>query len=905
MSSSVINTYPNQTSSGIQNPTKDSACDASICISTRSASVHSQYSAASNETLIDDYVNHHHTGSSGGVGPQRKRLKTSIGQPQNNHSGAATARGAYGSRNIKKLTNSGVASKAAIKIEANTSDNVDTQHAGGLHELGSGGAKEMLDDSSGVEDNSLQGTEEDPLVRQFCIRMKSTLTKRGCQHFKSSGYRVVHVVAHLRSYQSNDHGHLMDPLDEPAGAALPTTGSTKQAKRRGPKSCSSSSANNKQDAATSNKQESIGKNNDNDIAELQTNPSERLSKPKIIGMVAVAIALPPPSINELRLDSDTFVLRLSLDLKITHIEPRITELLHYPVELIAGRSLYSLIHPADAYQVQKCHKDLLTKGQMMSGYYRLLARDGGYIWIQTCATLICNNNNLSGQVAPMILPQSPSSTVGGIPMTPLSAGPERQQMVTPKLPGYLAPTILSGSNSNSNTKLLQSPGMSSHISSNYDNLDQDQCVIFVNYMITNVIESEEMIDICQSQDFSPLNQPFAGITNSSSHTLYNSPSSSCSSPCISSLKSANNNNNNNNSNTPSYVQSTTPISANMTPPSHRRQAISHNERSKDNKSNNRRQTSSKVAKSSSSVAYIGEPSDENGQSGTYNKLVSIPISDNNNSDNQQRQLEVGDEIPSESNGMYGSYHHHYSAPGSVNLALNNNKIQATGVSDNHWLSTSNQQHRAATSGLDGTSAAAAAAATTMVYGSSQGSDHYSVTAAMDRSSIYKAAFGLNVSAVAGTGVAATANYGTSASSHHHHHHNQHQPAAVYASSTGQVAAYGSATSAAPAAVCNTWDNAAAVAAVAAASNLTGHHHHHHHVAGNPYAHLEPHHHHHLHHNPSHNHHHQAAAAAAAAAAHSLSTTNPHNHHHTAASHHHQTSAGNYYNYYGYYGNKFI
>lgn len=39
---------------------------------------------------------------------------------------------------------------------------------------------------------------DDTLERQFCIRMKSTLTKRGCQHFKSNGYRVVHVVAHLR-----------------------------------------------------------------------------------------------------------------------------------------------------------------------------------------------------------------------------------------------------------------------------------------------------------------------------------------------------------------------------------------------------------------------------------------------------------------------------------------------------------------------------------------------------------------------------------------------------------------------------------------------------------------------------------------------------------------------------------
>lgn len=39
---------------------------------------------------------------------------------------------------------------------------------------------------------------DDTLERQFCFRMKSTLTKRGCQHFKSNGYRVVHVVAHLR-----------------------------------------------------------------------------------------------------------------------------------------------------------------------------------------------------------------------------------------------------------------------------------------------------------------------------------------------------------------------------------------------------------------------------------------------------------------------------------------------------------------------------------------------------------------------------------------------------------------------------------------------------------------------------------------------------------------------------------
>lgn len=96
----------------------------------------------------------------------------------------------------------------------------------------------------------------DTMERQFCIRMKSTLTKRGCQHFKSSGYRVVHIIAHLRP---------------------------------------------------------------------ETHPQQRRdpnAPTKIIGMVAVAIALPPPSINELRLESDMFVTRLSLDFRIAHCEPR-------------------------------------------------------------------------------------------------------------------------------------------------------------------------------------------------------------------------------------------------------------------------------------------------------------------------------------------------------------------------------------------------------------------------------------------------------------------------------------------------------------------------------------------------------------------------------------------------------
>lgn len=48
----------------------------------------------------------------------------------------------------------------------------------------------------------------------------------------------------------------------------------------------------------------------------------RKAPPPLLGMVAMAIALPPPSVHEIRLETDMFVTRLSFDFKIIHCEPR-------------------------------------------------------------------------------------------------------------------------------------------------------------------------------------------------------------------------------------------------------------------------------------------------------------------------------------------------------------------------------------------------------------------------------------------------------------------------------------------------------------------------------------------------------------------------------------------------------
>ncbi|XP_061392028.1 protein trachealess isoform X1 [Musca vetustissima] len=164
--------------------------------------------------------------------------------------------------------------------------------------------------------------------RSFCVRMKSTLTKRGC-HFKSSGYRVVLLLCKLRPQYTFSH--------------------------------------------------------------------TRKSQPPLLGMVALAIALPPPSVHEIRLECDMFVTRLNFDFRIAHCEPRISDLLDYSPEEMVGKSMYALCHAEDANRMRKHHTDLIEKGQVLTGYYRLMNKSGGYTWMQSCATVVCNSKNAEEQ----------------------------------------------------------------------------------------------------------------------------------------------------------------------------------------------------------------------------------------------------------------------------------------------------------------------------------------------------------------------------------------------------------------------------------------------------------------------------------------------------------------------------
>ncbi|XP_015590968.1 protein trachealess isoform X2 [Cephus cinctus] len=164
--------------------------------------------------------------------------------------------------------------------------------------------------------------------RAFCVRMKSTLTKRGC-HFKSSGYRVVLLLCRLRPQYTFSH--------------------------------------------------------------------TRKSAPPLMGMVGLAIALPPPSVHEIRLETDMFVTRINFDFRIAHCEPKVSDLLDYTADELTGKNLYALCHGEDANRLRKSHVDLIHKGQVLTHYYRMMNKSGGYTWLQTCATVVCNSKNAEEQ----------------------------------------------------------------------------------------------------------------------------------------------------------------------------------------------------------------------------------------------------------------------------------------------------------------------------------------------------------------------------------------------------------------------------------------------------------------------------------------------------------------------------
>ncbi|XP_041107674.1 endothelial PAS domain-containing protein 1-like isoform X2 [Polyodon spathula] len=120
-------------------------------------------------------------------------------------------------------------------------------------------------------------------------------------------------------------------------------------------------------------------------------------EPPLTCVVMICEPIPHPSNIDMPLDSKTFLSRHTMDLKFTYCDERITELMGYCPEELLGRSVYEFYHALDSDSMTKSHQNLCTKGQAVSSQYRMLAKHGGYVWLETQGTVIYNTRNSQPQ----------------------------------------------------------------------------------------------------------------------------------------------------------------------------------------------------------------------------------------------------------------------------------------------------------------------------------------------------------------------------------------------------------------------------------------------------------------------------------------------------------------------------
>ncbi|XP_053502327.1 hypoxia inducible factor 1 subunit alpha, like [Ictalurus furcatus] len=108
-------------------------------------------------------------------------------------------------------------------------------------------------------------------------------------------------------------------------------------------------------------------------------------------MTLLCEPIPHPSCVEFPLDSSTFLTRHNMDLHFIQCDGRVTELVGYHPNDLIGRSAYDFFHALDFDHLTRSLHVLLSKGQVCTNLYRFLAKNGGFVWTETQATVLYNS----------------------------------------------------------------------------------------------------------------------------------------------------------------------------------------------------------------------------------------------------------------------------------------------------------------------------------------------------------------------------------------------------------------------------------------------------------------------------------------------------------------------------------
>ncbi|CAF1321336.1 unnamed protein product [Adineta steineri] len=93
-----------------------------------------------------------------------------------------------------------------------------------------------------------------------------------------------------------------------------------------------------------------------------------------------------------------FMFRAGQDFKLLFLDSRVSQITGYEPQDLVDRTLYHYVHTQDLMALRWAHQVLLTKGQVTTRYYRFLTRNGGWIWMQSYATLVHNSRSSRPEV---------------------------------------------------------------------------------------------------------------------------------------------------------------------------------------------------------------------------------------------------------------------------------------------------------------------------------------------------------------------------------------------------------------------------------------------------------------------------------------------------------------------------
>ncbi|XP_018607082.2 hypoxia inducible factor 1 subunit alpha, like 2 isoform X1 [Scleropages formosus] len=102
-----------------------------------------------------------------------------------------------------------------------------------------------------------------------------------------------------------------------------------------------------------------------------------------------------PSAWDAYLNCTAFLSRHTLDMRFSYCQPRVSEFIGYTETELLGQSVYRYYHALDCEHILKTHLSLFSKGKVSTGKYRLLVKNGGFVWVETNATVVYSSR--SGQ----------------------------------------------------------------------------------------------------------------------------------------------------------------------------------------------------------------------------------------------------------------------------------------------------------------------------------------------------------------------------------------------------------------------------------------------------------------------------------------------------------------------------